>query len=307
MTTAYKKIAPAVLMTLKDALVAVYWFKNDLRRFLEYTIKNKAIISTLNWDEYKINIVSDLIDRMVARQDIYQDDLLALIEALSNVVDYSHLKRCEDAAVKIKNAKNAIEALKKQSAGHLSIKDSKEKAEKRQTEYLKKIQKSNSFDIALQRLKGIYVQSLSNTNPQKRGFQLEVLMKELFDLFDLDPKASFKNQGEQIDGSFSFDGHDYLAEMKWHAKPTPTSDIDVFAAKISSKMKLTLGSMISINGFSAEALSLNRELWKSIILMDGQDLFYVLDGKIDLKHLMYRKRRHAAETGNIYLRVTEII
>ncbi|EKR74693.1 hypothetical protein LEP1GSC041_0094 [Leptospira noguchii str. 2006001870] len=44
-----------------------------------------------------------------------------------------------------------------------------------------------------------------------------------------------------------------------------------------------------------------------MILMDGQDIMYILDGKIDLPDLLYRKRRHTAETGNIYLKVTEII
>jgi len=41
--------------------------------------------------------------------------------------------------------------------------------------------------------------------------------------------------------------------------------------------------------------------------MDGSDLMAVLDKKIDLTYLIYRKRRHASETGNIYLRINELL
>jgi hypothetical protein len=33
----------------------------------------------------------------------------------------------------------------------------------------------------------------------------------------------------------------------------------------------------------------------------------VLEGRIDLIQLLLRKRRHAAQTGNIYLRLHELI
>jgi hypothetical protein len=37
------------------------------------------------------------------------------------------------------------------------------------------------------------------------------------------------------------------------------------------------------------------------------DLMAVLEGRIDLVQLLLRKRRKAAETGNIYLRIHEIL
>lgn len=37
------------------------------------------------------------------------------------------------------------------------------------------------------------------------GVALEPFLRELFDTFDLDPKASFKISGEQIDGGFTLD------------------------------------------------------------------------------------------------------
>jgi len=41
--------------------------------------------------------------------------------------------------------------------------------------------------------------------------------------------------------------------------------------------------------------------------MDGGDLYVVLDGRIDLRELLRRKRRHAAMTGNILLTASELL
>jgi hypothetical protein len=43
-----------------------------------------------------------------------------------------------------------------------------------------------------------------------------------------------------------------------------------------------------------------------MILMDGGDLMAVLEGRVDFIQLLMRKRRHAAQTGNIYLPIWQI-
>lgn len=76
-----KKISANAILALKDALVAIYYRKKDLRQFIELTIENTAIISTIDWvDNLKYESVSQLIDRMVKRQDLYQTDLLKLVQ-----------------------------------------------------------------------------------------------------------------------------------------------------------------------------------------------------------------------------------
>lgn len=44
-----------------------------------------------------------------------------------------------------------------------------------------------------------------------------------------------------------------------------------------------------------------------MVLMDGADLFQVIDARIDLPELLRRKIRHAATTGNIMLPVGDIL
>lgn len=42
-----------------------------------------------------------------------------------------------------------------------------------------------------------------------------------------------------------------------------------------------------------------------MVLMDGEDLYAVLEGRIPLPEVLHRKRRHASQTGDIYIRVRD--
>jgi len=44
-----------------------------------------------------------------------------------------------------------------------------------------------------------------------------------------------------------------------------------------------------------------------MLLMDGSDLMGVLEGRVDMVQLLLRKRREASQTGNIYMRLHEIL
>lgn len=58
------------------------------------------------------------------------------------------------------------------------------------------------------------------------------------------------------------------------------------------------GLLVSIDGLTPEAVS---PFFKSIIIFDGVDMISVLEGKVSLQDLIYRKKKKADETGNIYL------
>lgn len=138
-------------------------------------------------------------------------------------------------------------------------------------------------------------------DPQARGYSLEKFLNELFALFDIDAKASFRVTGEQIDGAFTFEGVEYLFEAKWRNSKTPTSDLDSFSGKIKRKLENTLGLFLSINGFEDSAVELYSQNGQAMILMTGSDLMAVLEDRISFPDLLTRKRQHAARTGDILL------
>jgi len=222
-------------------------------------------------------------------------------------IDFSHLGRWEDSELKIKKAKNSVSALRKQASGYFQLKEEEERAKQRKESY-EKIQKEKEYSRAkLVTIKNNFLSMYTIENPMERGFAFERFLNDFFEYYDLDPRRSFKILGEQIDGAFTFENTDYLVEAKWQKDPVNAGDLYKFAGKISGKLKITMGLFVSINGFSEESLLVDAPGKKSMILMDGADLMAILEERIDLTELLYRKRRYASETGNIYLKICNIL
>ena len=233
---------------------------------------NKTIITTIDWENnYKHESASQLVDRMVARLDLYYDDLLRLFDAVMHMNDFSHLRQWDDADSKIKTAVDSVNALRKHAQGYFALKEEKERAEERKVAYQAMLDEKLNSQRRIDELRNEFFILSIEDNPQKRGYMFEKFLNELFLSFDLDPKESFKLIGEQIDGAFTFDSQDYLLEAKWQKDPIQAGDLYDFGGKIEGKFKVTLGLFISINGFSPESTKVNSPVIKSMILMDGMD------------------------------------
>lgn len=301
-----KKFSSQAVIALKEALKHIYWRKKDLKDFIYHTITNKVIVSTIDFqNERKEESISKLIDRMLNREDIYHDDILKLFDAVMNFNDFSHLSQWDNAKEKIANAQRSVQALRKHAEGYFEKIEGEKRAEERKRTFQIMQEERVAASAKLETLKNAF-QFLVAKPAQKRGFAFEKFLNDLFEYYELDPRRSFRIAGEQIDGAFTFENMDYLVEAKWQDSLINAGNLHEFAGKISRKFKATLGLYISFNGYSADSLNVNAPGIKAMILMDGQDLTYVLDGRIDLLDLLYRKRRHAAETGDIYLRVNDI-
>lgn len=239
---------------------------------------------------------------MINRLDIYQDDLLSLLISVTDFNDFSHLDFWDEDGTKKDKAKKSVESLRIHTKGYIQLSKEKEEAIKRRYISEQKILDKKTLEEDIEKLKSIFFIMASNKNLQERGFALEKFLIELFSLFELNPKGSIKNFGEQIDGAFTFDGTDYLLEAKWK-KQVRREDLASFQYKIESKLKHALGLLITIDGVTKEAISPE---FKSIIIMDGQDLMAILDSRVTLPDLLYKKRRVAVERGSIFVPYCEL-
>lgn len=302
-----KRIAPAAIVCLKEALTNLYWYKGDLRSFLTSTLTDSTLLSRLNWGDYKRNIVGELVGVLDRRQDDYQGDLLRLMSEVSRVEDFSHLERLDGGKEKAAMARASVGALRKLTAAHDALFDEQKHIEERRQKVHEARVRTTAVRTKLDDITKHYFELLNSNDAQPRGYNLERIIRELFELLDLDPRASFKIQGEQIDGAFTFDATDYLFEGKWQQRPVGAADLDALAGKLSRKLDNTLGLFLSINGFSDDGVKAHSSGRRMMLLMDGSDLMAVLEGRIDLIQLLLRKRREASQTGNIYLRIHEIL
>jgi hypothetical protein len=301
-----KKYSAVAVQGLKEALCSIYWYKSDLKSFLRHALSNQTILGKADWDSYKRQIVSDIVDALLADETRNADDLERLFREVCKFQSFRHLEQLEDGAKKARIAKESVEALRKLVTTHEQVLDDEKQIEERRKKAAQKLAQSTAVIAKLQELKERFMGMLTQSDAQKRGFELERLMYDLFQLFDLDPKASFRNLGEQIDGAFHLEATDFLFEGKWQKEPIGTQDLDGFAAKVNRKLDNTLGLFFSLNGFSPTAVAAHSTGRPVVLLMTGEDLMAVLEGRIDFVSLLLRKRRHAALTGQILLPIHEI-
>lgn len=291
-----KKITPQAIMALKEALAVIFWKKDDLKSFIKLTLDHSSIVSTIDWNVPKRDSIKELIDRMVNRPDLFRAEIMNLLISVTDFNDFGHLKFWDDDGSKTKKAIEAVANLRAHTRGYFQITKEQEEAKNRKTGSEIKIKKAVTLESELSKLKSSFNVIAVNQNFQQRGFDFEKFLYDLFLIYDLEPKGSFKNYGEQIDGSFTFQGTDYLLEAKWKNQVN-RGDLATFCSKVETKFKTAVGLLITIDGLTPEAITPH---FKSIIIMDGGDIMAILDGRVSLPDLLFRKRRKAIETGNIY-------
>ena len=302
-----KQLSPAGVIALKEALCSVYWYKSDLRGFLSLCLSNPAVLNSFNWENYKRQIASDVVDFLVSYPDNHLGDLTKICYELCKLTDFSHLRPLDDGPAKVEKARSAVHQLKQLVEPHQKLRREQDEIKKRQETAARKLRENAAVRQKLELIKFRYMALISSSDPQGRGFELERIMYELFELFDLDPKASFKNLGEQLDGAFTLDGTEYLFEAKWHKDLVNKASLAAFTEKVRTKLENTLGIFLSINGFSQDGVVAHQAGGASILLMDGGDLMAVFEERIDFVSLLLRKKRHAAQTGNIFFSFYQMV
>jgi len=146
---------------------------------------------------------------------------------------------------------------------------------------------------------------VSQLQPIPRGFAFERFLRSLFDANGLAARASFRLEGEQIDGSFELSAETYLLEAKWQNAEVGSSDLRSFNEKVADKAAWSRGLFVSNSGFSVQGLeSFGRG--KRVVCMDGLDLYEMLDKSLSFADVLAKKVRHAAETGNPFVRIRDL-
>lgn len=191
------------------------------------------------------------------------------------------------------------------------IRDHKIKQERQRQVELERKRKDINIDIV--ELKDTFINLFSGKdkdgkeiNSQRRGYLFEEFLRKLFINAGLEVTEPFKIVGEQIDGSFKYDGEHYIFEAKWHDSWSASNSLYQFAAKVEGKMH-GRGVFISINGFSpgsVQALTTGKAL--QTILVDGGDLVPITEGMYTLKEMLDNKIKAAQTMGRIYVDATSL-
>jgi len=305
-----QRISANAIGALKDALTAAFWFKRDLYAYAKAAVQGEpTFLAGIDWtspDQYKRDSVSLFVDRLVSEQDEHQDLLLALLVDVAAMTDFPQLRRVDDSEPKIAAAREAVarlrEVVKPYERALMEMQEARERIDA--AKHASEQRRATSQRLA--ELMARYLEVLAMA-PVPRGFAFERLLSAVFDAFDLDPRGSFRVVGEQIDGGFALESERFLLEAKWEQAPTGRDDLDIFSAKVRRRGENTLGLFIAINGFEPTAVTLHSGNRSPIMLMDGADLYAVLEERIDLRELLRRKLRETSMSGRVLLTAADIL
>jgi hypothetical protein len=307
MTTGAQRVSASVLQPLKEALSLTFWYKKDLRGFLGVVLPDIGLVGHLDWTDYKRNIVSQLVDTMAQNQSKYLDELLTLILATADITDPSHLKRVDDGERKYSEALVALDTLRQLVGPYRALRTEAHESIRRHREEEARSAVQREMRLKLIDLNDLFHELARQKDHQARGYALEKLLNQLFALFDIDAKASFRIIGEQIDGAFTFEGTEYLFEAKWQQDRAAVSDLDSFTGKVGRKLENTLGLFLSVNGFHDSVFETYSQNRSRLFLMDGSDLSAILEDRIGLPDLLTRKRQHASRSGEVFISAYQIL
>jgi hypothetical protein len=151
--------------------------------------------------------------------------------------------------------------------------------------------------LKLRRLHARFTAGLTATDRQAIGFSLEDLLVELFALSEIEYRKSYRTETQQIDGHFEFHGFDYLVEARWRTTQPTVQEIGGFKYKVDQKFESTRGLFLSVVGFRDEVARHFDEKGGNIVLMDGMELSFILEGRVDLRDALRTKIENAARKG----------
>lgn len=300
-----KKLSEPAWLALAGALVTYHWYKREFETLVR-GLFNKApdVLAAVNFGETKRIATDQLVRALRLYEHRYQNLVLDALLALSEFdPEFTHLARVNDGHLRIAEAKAAHKAVQS-IIEHSELAASREAIQREATETAareaeRQLHKSRLIQLHEQFLR----MQQSSDQPQKRGKEFEGFLNALFELWDLNPRAAYSIEHEQVDGAFTFRTDDYILEARWWADPLEPKELNDFKVKVDSKALNTLGLYVSISGFTQGAILKHSGGRTPLILMDGRDLMPILEGYIDLTEVLEKKRRYAAETGTPMHRV----
>lgn len=296
-----------IIAALNEAVVKVFWTKEDMRRMLNISGVDQQLISAQDWERYKYHILSPIIDDL-NNNDAGLGPLRRILQETLRYKNCRHLLRYNDGKKLKAEAERALTDLRALVETHDTAQATAEEERNARRRRIEEAKKEKFFQSKLSDLRSDYIKLLSKKEKAERGFDLESLLNRLFTLFEMTPHSPFRRVGEQIDGAFILDKEHFLLEAKWQGDKCNLADLRDLDGAVRSSLDNTLGLFLSISGVSEEALS---EYLKGsrpcLFCMDGADLMLVLDGRIDLPELLARKKDLAAHRRLIHVSANDII
>lgn len=205
--------------------------------------------------------------------------------------------------------KEALDDLRRLSLAHDLLVDPDAQARKtRREDAARRVLEHDEREKRLATLATTFADLHREANTQARGYAFERLLAELFRMYELEFVGSYKTDVDQIDGAVQFEAFTYLVEARWRRQAAVESDLSQLTGKVRRRIESTRGIFVSMAGFRPEVAQMYRLSHEQrLVLVDGQDLALILEGRVELPDALRAKVASASVDGEPYLRLATIL
>jgi hypothetical protein len=298
------KLTPYYVNLVYDACLKSFWRKKALSKFL----RQRGVADTFinGWDPQESK--REFLDRLFAelpKSDRGRSGLLRMATFSMDQESFPDLQGWEDSAQKIKAAHDAVSKLRMHHSKRQDELQSEEEKLKAKQKFAKRQQEVTRSQQTLQELNDRLTELSSKLGSQEAGYKFQDWFYDLLDFSEIPNRKPYVHNGGQIDGSLTISGTTHLVELKFTAEQASAPDIDNFYKKVTSKADNTMGIMVSISGYSSVAREEASGDKTPLLLLDHGHVYLVLGGVMGLADVIERIRRHASQTGEAYLSVSD--
>lgn len=113
---------------------------------------------------------------------------------------------------------------------------------------------------------------LENHTPQSRGQRFNGLIAETLQCYGIDARADVNATGN-IDVIFNVEGYRFILEAKWESTPADTGHVSKLQKRVRQRLGGTIGVLLSMSGFSAQALRDVKDGERLEVLLLGKEHF----------------------------------
>lgn len=289
---------------LKEKLVEIggscFWYWKVYQDFLESCgVKREHFLRYKNQESNKYNLMRQILTDLEEKED--WDTVFSIQSTIYN------LKSIPDKNIPDPDkSKRVLKEFKEICGEDLLDQKLKEKNEQeRQRKRDETIENIKGYEQKIMQLRNRFLNTFSE-EPQKRGYLLEHIIYDLFSINEIQYQKPFKAGTDQIDGHFRYGNFDYLVEIKWEKNPIGKDALSVFNDEIQRRIQSTRGLFISMSGFNESHVKNYEVANPKMILMDGEDVSLILEGRFRLDDALNAKIDKAVKAGQIYIKLRSL-
>jgi len=259
----------------------------------------------------KFEIVRLILERINENSEKY---LRERREIIKRVTEFESFSNCwETDRLKAVGLVSEIQKIVNIKDSFTRMKQERENEQKKRTQdHQKKIDAIKKQQEIKEKIKKDLYSLFSESNPQKRGKKLEIVLNSYFKAFNILIKEDFKRIGEngegileQIDGIIEIDYHIYLVEMKWTKSPIASNDIFAHLGRIYHRTSAH-GIYISASGYTPSAIEATKEALNGnalLVLFELEEFVNIMENDIDFNQYLRDKIKKAIIDKNPYVRM----